>query len=53
MDILDDDVGHAIGQTQTLSLDDTSRALADDALVALDLDARDTSLVVGNGDLWR
>lgn len=51
VDILDDDVGHAVGETQTLALDDTSGALADDALVALDLDAGETSLVVGDADL--
>lgn len=51
VDILNDDVGHAIGQTQTLALDDTSGALADDALVALDLNTGETSLVIGDADL--
>lgn len=53
VDVLNNDVGNAISQTQTLALDHARCALADDTLVALDTDGSECRLVVVDGDLWR
>lgn len=54
VDVLDDNVLNAIGHVDTLALDDTGGALADQGLVGLDLDRVPGSLVVCDGaDGWR
>lgn len=50
VDVLDNHVLGTVGDTQSLALNHTRRPDADDRLVAADVDALDTSLVVGNGD---
>lgn len=49
-DVLDDDVLHAVGHAQTLALDDSGGARAEDGLVRGDLDGAQTGLVVGDLD---
>lgn len=49
-DVLDDDVLHAVGHAQTLALDDSRGAGAEDGLVRGDLDGVQTGLVVGDRD---
>lgn len=49
-DVLDDDVLHAVGHAQTLALDDSGGAGAEDGLVRGDLDGAQAGLVVGDRD---
>lgn len=49
-DVLDDDVLHAVGHAQTLALDDSRGARAEDGLVRGDLDGVQTGLVVSDRD---
>lgn len=49
VDVLDDDVLHAVGHVKTPALDHTSGSLADQRLVGLDLDRIPGSFVVGQG----
>jgi hypothetical protein len=51
VDVLDDDVLRARDNSQTLALDNTSAAAADQRLVGLDSDAQKTGIVVGDGGL--
>lgn len=51
VDVLDDDVLCARDNSQTLALDNTSAAAADQRLVGLDSDAQKTGIVVGDGGL--
>lgn len=50
MDVLDNDILGAIRNAQSLPLNDTRRPNTDDRLVATDIDARDTGLVVRDRD---
>lgn len=50
MNVLDNDILGAIRNAQSLPLNHTRRPNADDGLVATDIDAGDTSLVVRDGD---
>lgn len=49
VDILNDNVLDAVGHVDTLALDDTGGALADQGLVGLDLDRVPGSLVISDG----
>lgn len=49
--LLDDDVVRAADDTETLALDDTGGAGANDGLVGLDGYAEGTGLVTGSGQL--
>lgn len=49
-DVLDDDVLHAVGEVETLALDDSRGAIAEDGLVGGDLDGVQTGVVVGDAD---
>lgn len=49
-DVLDDDVLYAVGHAETLALDDSGGARAEDGLVRGDLDGAQTSIVVGDSD---
>lgn len=49
VDVLDDNVLDTVGNVHALALDNTSRSLADQRLVGLDLDSIPASLVVGQG----
>lgn len=50
VDVLDNHVCGSVRDAQTLAPDHTCRPNADDGLVAADIDARDTSLIVRDGD---
>lgn len=50
VDVLDNDVCGAVRYTQTLAPDHTCGPNADDGLVAADIDARDTGLIVRDRD---
>lgn len=49
-DVLNDDVLHAVGHAQTLALDDSGGARAEDGLVRGDLNGAQTGLVVSDRD---
>lgn len=50
VDVLDNDIFGAVRDAEALALNHTRGPDADDGLVAADIDAGDTSLVVGHGD---
>lgn len=50
MNVLDNDILGAIRNAESLPLNHTRRPNTDDGLVATDIDARDTGLVVRDGD---